>query len=83
MNTALVFAGGTGRRMNSRAIPNQFIEIHVKPILIYTLEHFEYHEEIDNMVVVCLKDWIEIQGAPAQVRNNQGYRYCSRRRDRA
>ena len=59
MNTALVFAGGTGRRMNSRAIPKQFIEIHGKPILIYTLEHFEYHEEIDNMVVVCLKDWIE------------------------
>lgn len=59
MTTALVFAGGTGRRMNSRATPKQFIEIHGKPILIYTLENFEYHEEVDDIIVVCLTDWID------------------------
>lgn len=59
MNTALIFAGGTGQRMNSRAKPKQFLELHGKPIILYTLEHFEHHQEIDNIVVVCLKSWID------------------------
>jgi 2-C-methyl-D-erythritol 4-phosphate cytidylyltransferase len=59
MVTALIFAGGTGKRMNSRSKPKQFLELHGKPIIIYTLEHFEYHEEIDNIVIVCLREWIE------------------------
>lgn len=58
MITALIFAGGTGRRMNARAKPKQFLELHGKPIIIYTLEHFEAHPEIDNIVVVCLDGWI-------------------------
>ncbi len=63
MTTALIFAGGTGKRMNSRSKPKQFLEMHGKPIIIYTLEHFEYHEEIDNMVIVCIREWIEeLQG---------------------
>jgi len=33
--------------------------MHGKSILIYTLEHFEYHAEIDQIVVVCLPEWIE------------------------
>lgn len=63
MVTALIFAGGTGKRMNSRSKPKQFLEMHGKPIIIYTLEHFEYHDEVDNIVVVCLSHWIEeLQG---------------------
>ena len=58
MITALIFAGGTGQRMNSRAKPKQFLELHGKPIILFTLEHFEEHPEIDNIVVVCLKSWI-------------------------
>lgn len=59
MVTALIFAGGTGKRMNSRSKPKQFLEVHGKPIIIYTLEHFEYNDSIDNIVVVCIKEWIE------------------------
>lgn len=59
MAKALIFAGGTGRRMNSCSKPKQFLEMHGKPIIIYTLEHFEYHEEIDGIVIVCIKEWIE------------------------
>jgi 2-C-methyl-D-erythritol 4-phosphate cytidylyltransferase len=59
MVKALIFAGGAGRRMNSRSKPKQFLEMHGKPIIIYTLEHFEYHQDIDEIVVVCIKDWIE------------------------
>ena len=63
MTTALIFAGGTGKRMNSRSKPKQFLEMHGKPIIIYTLEHFEYHEEIDRIVIVCLESWIsELEG---------------------
>lgn len=59
MTTALIFAGGTGTRMNARSKPKQFLELHGKPIIIYTLEHFEFHELVDNIVIVCVKDWIE------------------------
>ncbi len=59
MAAALIFAGGTGRRMNTRSKPKQFLEIHGKSIIIYTLEHFEYHEDIESIVVVCIKDYIE------------------------
>lgn len=58
MNYALIFAGGVGRRMNSKALPKQFLEIHGKPILIYTLENFENHPEIDEICVVCVAEWI-------------------------
>ncbi len=56
--TALIFAGGTGRRMSTRATPKQFLELHGKPVIIYTLEHFERHPEVENIVVVCLESWI-------------------------
>lgn len=63
MTTALIFAGGAGRRMNSRSKPKQFLEMHGKPIIIYTLEHFEYHEEVDGIVIVCIREWItELKG---------------------
>ena len=50
MVTALIFAGGTGVRMNSRSKPKQFLELHGKPIIVYTLEHFEYCNRIDDML---------------------------------
>ena len=58
MNTALIFAGGTGERMHSDTMPKQFLRVHEKPVLIYTLEHFENHDEIDNICLVCLAGWI-------------------------
>ena len=59
MNTALIFAGGTGQRINSRAKPKQFLELHGKPVIMFTIEHFEQCSEIDNTVVVCLKSYID------------------------
>ena len=46
-NVAVIFAGGIGRRMNSGDIPKQFLEVDGKPILVYTMELFQNHEEID------------------------------------
>ena len=59
MNTALIFAGGAGRRMHSAGKPKQFLELHGKPIIIYTLEHFDRHPEIDAIAVVCIEGWID------------------------
>ena len=59
MVTALIFAGGTGRRMTIHGKPKQFLELHGKPIIVYTLEHFEYHPKIDNILVVCVEHWIK------------------------
>ena len=59
MNIAVIFAGGSGQRMHSRDIPKQFLEMHGKPIIIYTLELFEKHPEIDAIVIACKEDWIE------------------------
>jgi 2-C-methyl-D-erythritol 4-phosphate cytidylyltransferase len=62
MTHALIFAGGTGRRMKSTDVPKQFLEVHGKPIIIYTIEHFEKHAEIDDIVVVCLESYIDELG---------------------
>ena len=59
MNIAVIFAGGAGRRMNTRAIPKQFLEMHGKPVLIYTLEQFENHPQIHEIVLVCISSWID------------------------
>ena len=37
MNIAVIFAGGTGTRMNSKDKPKQFLKMHDKPIIIHTL----------------------------------------------
>lgn len=57
MNVALIFAGGTGQRMNSKSKPKQFLELHGKPILLHTVEYFEEHQEIDSICIVCLAGW--------------------------
>lgn len=59
MNIAVIFAGGTGQRMNTKSKPKQFLELNGKPIIIYTLEHFSSHEMIDGIIVVCVQGWID------------------------
>ena len=58
MNIGVIFAGGVGKRMNSRVKPKQFINVYGKPIIIHTLELFDNHEEIDAIAVACLEEWI-------------------------
>jgi 2-C-methyl-D-erythritol 4-phosphate cytidylyltransferase len=68
MNIALVIAGGTGKR-TQQEIPKQFINVYDKPILIYTLEGFQMHPDIDAIEVVCLEGWHEIVRAYAKQYN--------------
>ena len=55
-NLALIIAGGTGTRMH-QDIPKQFLNVEDKPIIVYTLEAFQNHPEIDSIFVVCLDGW--------------------------
>jgi 2-C-methyl-D-erythritol 4-phosphate cytidylyltransferase len=56
MNIALITAGGKGER-TKQEIPKQFIHIENKPLLIYTLEVFQKHSDIDAIFVTCLDGW--------------------------
>ncbi|GHU02864.1 2-C-methyl-D-erythritol 4-phosphate cytidylyltransferase [Spirochaetia bacterium] len=58
MHIALIFAGGSGIRMNVAAKPKQFLQLYGKEIIIHTIEHFGKHPEIDGIVVVCIESWI-------------------------
>ncbi len=58
MNIAAIFAGGSGIRMNTKSRPKQFLELHGKPIIIYTLELFDNHPSIDAITVACVQSWI-------------------------
>ena len=58
MTNALIFAGGLGTRMNSRARPKQFLQFYGKELIIHTLENFQNHPQVDGIVVVCIEDWI-------------------------
>lgn len=58
-NIALIIAGGVGARMH-QDIPKQFINVQDKPVIIYTLEVFQDHPNIDAIEVVCLEGWHDI-----------------------
>lgn len=58
MNIAVIFAGGSGKRMHTKSRPKQFLEYQGKPIIIYTLELFDNHPLIDAIIVACVEEWI-------------------------
>jgi len=65
MNIALIIAGGSGRRMHQE-IPKQFLNVNDKPVIVYTLEAFQSHPDIDKIGVVCLDGWHDILRAYAR-----------------
>lgn len=65
MNIALIIAGGCGQRMG-QDIPKQFLHVNNKPVIIYTLEAFQRHPDINKIGVVCLDGWHDILRAYAR-----------------
>lgn len=65
MNIAVIIAGGSGQRMGQE-IPKQFINVYDKPVLIYTLESFQKHPQIDAIEVVCIDGWQNVVQAYAK-----------------
>ena len=53
MNYVIIIAGGVGSRLGA-PIPKQFVEVLGKPVIAYTMEHFQNHPEIDAIVLVCV-----------------------------
>ena len=56
MNIAVILAGGVGARMGE-AVPKQFIDVYGKPVLVYVLEVFQNHPQIDAIYVVGVEGW--------------------------
>ena len=56
---AVIIAGGTGSRMK-QDVPKQFLNVYDKPVLIYTLENFQRHPEVDQIGVVCINGWHDV-----------------------
>lgn len=56
---AIILAGGKSNR-NQQNIPNQFINILGKPVIVYCLEAYQAHPSIDDIYIVCLKGWEQI-----------------------
>lgn len=54
---ALIFAGGYGKRMG-REIPKQFLEVGGREIIIWTIKNFEDSEDIDEIYIACVEEWI-------------------------
>ena len=61
MNIAVMPAAGIGTRMGDVGVdvPKQFLKVFKKPIMVYTLEVFEKCKDVDAVVVVCHKDWMD------------------------
>lgn len=59
MNIALILAGGTDCNFQMQ-IPKQFVNVNNRPLIVYTMEIFQKHHEIDKIAVVCLSGWQEM-----------------------
>lgn len=64
-NIGLIIAGGSGNRMH-QDIPKQFLTVNEKPVIVYTLEAFQKHPEIDVIAVVCIEGWENVLRAYAK-----------------
>ena len=53
MNYVIIIAGGVGNRLGA-PVPKQFVEVLGKPVIAYTMEHFQNHAEIDAIELVCV-----------------------------
>ena len=58
MNTAIILAGGVGSRVGAN-VPKQFIGVMGKPVLVYTMEIYQQHPEIDAIEVVCHAKYVD------------------------
>ena len=65
MTIAVLLAGGIdpGFQMD---IPKQFVNVYNVPIIVYTMEKFQKHPEVDAIMVACLSGWENLVSAYAK-----------------
>lgn len=73
-NLALLIAGGSGARMHQN-IPKQFLTVNERPVIVYTLEAFQKHADIDAIAVVCIEGWEQVLWAYANQFNITKLKY--------
>ena len=56
MNIAVLLAGGVDPAFKMD-IPKQFVNVYNKPIIVYTMQKFQSHPEVDAIMIACLKGW--------------------------
>lgn len=49
----VILAGGIGSRVGA-GIPKQFVEVCGKPVIVYTLERFQNHPQVNAIELVCV-----------------------------
>lgn len=74
MNIGLIIAAGSGTRMHQN-IPKQFLTVNERPVIVYTLEAFQNHADIDAVAVVCLDGWEQVLWAYANQFNITKLKY--------
>lgn len=59
-NVAILMAAGKGTRMGSE-VPKQFVAVNGKMLMEYSLQVFQDHPRIDEIVVVLPADYLEVE----------------------
>lgn len=65
MNIAVLLAGGIDPTFKMD-IPKQFVNVYNRPIIVYTMEIFQHHPEIDAIMVACIPGWENMVNAYAK-----------------
>lgn len=73
-NIGLIIAGGSGSRMH-QDIPKQFLTVYERPVIVYTMEAFERHPQVDAIAVVCIQGWEQVLWAYAKQFNVTKLKY--------
>lgn len=55
---AAILAGGIGSRMGGTDTPKQFLDLGGKPVIVHTIEKFVINENIDKVIVLTPKNFI-------------------------
>jgi len=58
-NVGIILAGGTGERFGETT-PKQFIILHGRRVLDYSVSTFLKHNDINSVIIVCPTDWVKI-----------------------
>ncbi len=56
---ALLLAGGSGVRMNATC-PKQYMQVGGESVLLHTMRAFQRHHLIQDIFVVCAKEWMGV-----------------------
>ena len=59
MYAVIIVAGGTGSRMNTE-LPKQLLEIHGKPVIVYSIEKFIFFTKDIQVIISLHADYFEL-----------------------